>query len=175
MTNASAQVSSHHPHCAAVCNQSDYHPSPSVHILISISRLTRMLFSFCLISLSSLISWVFVLPASASEMHIPTLHRLNFDIDSYLNPYIPRSRLYRLPKPISRFLGYRDRPQQGIGNIVSWAWSFLGAFSGIALIEGVIRSSPLIQSHAPPVIIGSFVRPSPITPGPEQLPANHRI
>ncbi|KAF7509181.1 hypothetical protein GJ744_008241 [Endocarpon pusillum] len=89
-------------------------------------------------------------------MPLPAFQSLNFDIDKYINPFIPASRLCRLPKPVSRFLGYRDEPRQRIGNIVNWLWSFVGAFCGTALIAGVCKSSATIQSHAPPVIIGSF-------------------
>ena len=94
-------------------------------------------------------------------MHFPALHRLDFDIDKYINPFIPPSQLHRLPKPISRFLGHRAERRQSTGSIVSWAWSFVGAFSGIALIAGVFKSSASIESHAPPIIVGSFVRLPP--------------
>ena len=85
------------------------------------------------------------------------LLRLNFDIDKYINPIIPSSPLKRLPKPISRFFGYREMPEQPLGNVVSWLWSFIGAFSGIALIAGVFKTSALIQGIHAPLIIGSFV------------------
>ncbi|KAI9818384.1 MAG: hypothetical protein M1827_000442 [Pycnora praestabilis] len=90
-------------------------------------------------------------------MRIPDARDVNFDIDTYLNRFVPRSRLNFLPWPISRFLGYRNTPQRKeIGNVVVWGWSFLGAFCGIALIEGVVQSSPLLQAHHPPIIIGSI-------------------
>lgn len=91
-------------------------------------------------------------------MKLPAFQQLNFHIDDYIIPFIPRSRLHRLPKSISWFLGYRGEPHQSIGNIVSWIWSFIGAFCGIALIAGIFKSSAVIQSHVPPIIIGSFVR-----------------
>jgi hypothetical protein len=91
------------------------------------------------------------------EMPLSSFTRLDLDIDRYINPFLPRSRVHQLPKPISRFLGHRDEPRQNIGNIITWAYSFIGAFCGIALIAGVFGSSATIRSHAPPVIVGSFV------------------
>ncbi len=90
-------------------------------------------------------------------MKLPAARDVNFDIDKYLNRFVPRSRLYLLPQPISWFLGYRDKPRKEIGNVLVWGWSFVGAFCGVALIEGVVKSSPEIQSYAPPLILGSFV------------------
>ncbi|KAI9700278.1 MAG: hypothetical protein M1836_002293 [Candelina mexicana] len=89
-------------------------------------------------------------------MQLPAAKDVNFDIDKYLNYFIPRPRLYLLPKPVSWFLGYRDKPRKEIGNVLVWGWSFVGAFCGVALIEGVVKSSPSIQSYAPPIILGSF-------------------
>ncbi|KAI9788118.1 MAG: hypothetical protein M1835_002459 [Candelina submexicana] len=89
-------------------------------------------------------------------MQLPAAKDVNFDIDKYLNRFVPRPRLHLLPKPVSWFLGYRDKPRREIGNVLVWGWSFVGAFCGVALIEGVVKSSPSIQSYAPPIILGSF-------------------
>lgn len=81
-----------------------------------------------------------------------------WDIDIYLNQVIPRSRLYLLPQPISRFLGYR--PPQSIKPqshpLVIWAWCFIGAFLGVALIEGVYLHLPTLDNKHVPVVIASF-------------------
>ncbi|CAG8951294.1 hypothetical protein HYFRA_00008044 [Hymenoscyphus fraxineus] len=82
----------------------------------------------------------------------PSFH---FDVDEYVNRIIPRSRLYILPKSISRFLGYRAEPQQQVGSIFIWFWAFIGAFLGILIIETVFRAD-FLASHGAPVIVASF-------------------
>ena len=80
----------------------------------------------------------------------------SFDIDRYLNPYLPSNPVHRLPKPIARFLGYRDGPRRGIGNVLIAGWAFFGAFVGIIIIEAVCMI-PVIHDHGVPIIITSFV------------------
>jgi hypothetical protein len=91
-------------------------------------------------------------------MDFSAIRQVDFDIDRYINQIVPRPQLHRLPRPISRFLGYRDKPRKNGSILINWAWSFIGGFSGVALIEGVSRGSTIIQSLRPPIIIGSFVR-----------------
>ena len=81
-----------------------------------------------------------------------------WDIDTYLNPVTPRSRLYLLPRPISRFLGYRqpNSTKSKSHPLVIWAWCFLGAFLGVALIEGVYLHLPSLDDKHVPIIIASF-------------------
>ncbi|PVH88223.1 HPP family protein-like protein [Cadophora sp. DSE1049] len=79
----------------------------------------------------------------------------NFDVDRYINRIIPRSRLYLLPKPISWFLGHREKPPKQIGNVVTWFWAFIGAFCGILVIEAVFQTEKL-KSDGAPVIIASL-------------------
>lgn len=90
-------------------------------------------------------------------MHVPAAKDADIDIDKYLNRFIPRSRIHRLPTPISRFLGYRAHPRKELGNVIIAAWSFIGAFCGVAIIEGVFMSQS-IHAHGAPLIIGGFVR-----------------
>ena len=80
----------------------------------------------------------------------------HLDVDRYINPYIPLNRLDRLPKPISHFLGYRKNNRNEIGNVLVAAWSFLGAFVGVMVIEAVFMI-PEIQKHEVPLLIASFV------------------
>jgi hypothetical protein len=80
----------------------------------------------------------------------------DFDVDLYINRIVPRSRLHLLPKPISRFLGYRKEPAKPVGSIKIWFWSFIGAFAGILIIEAVFHT-PGLHSHGTPIVIGSFV------------------
>jgi hypothetical protein len=84
----------------------------------------------------------------------------DFDIDVYINPFIPSPRLDLLPKALSWFLGYRSRPQPRIGNVLVWFWAFIGAFTGILVVEAVFMS-PWLKSEGAPIIIGSLVFPPP--------------
>lgn len=78
-------------------------------------------------------------------------------IDKYFDRFIPPNQLHRLPKWISHFLGYREERHKEPAEITLWAWYFIGPFLGIALIEGVVMASPVLQSHTPPLVIASFV------------------
>lgn len=89
-------------------------------------------------------------------MRIPHAKDWHLDIDRSINPYIPRNIVYRLPSSLSRFLGYRDRPRQEIGNVIVAAWALLGAFVGVIVIEAVFMI-PKIRQHGPPLLIASFV------------------
>ena len=80
----------------------------------------------------------------------------NIDIDQWLNPYIPRNQLSKLPRPVSRFLGYRDEPHHEIGNIIVAWWACFGAFTGVVIIEAVLMI-PAIHDLGVPVVIASFV------------------
>ncbi|KAH2074096.1 hypothetical protein KXW21_005574 [Aspergillus fumigatus] len=44
-------------------------------------------------------------------MKLRRAQEIDFDLDRYINRYLPPSQLYRLPWPIARFLGYRRVPQ----------------------------------------------------------------
>jgi len=81
---------------------------------------------------------------------------LNFDIDRYLNPWIPHNRLGRVPKPISRFLGYRSEPAKEAPSYIQWIWTFVATFLGILLVGAVYKYAPGITAHHPPVIVASL-------------------
>lgn len=91
-----------------------------------------------------------------SKMHIAEAKDWHFDVDKHLNPYVPRNRLYRLPKPIANFLGSRDHPRIQIGNLLVAGWACLGAFIGVIVIEAVFMI-PAIKDHGVPLLITSFV------------------
>lgn len=80
----------------------------------------------------------------------------NIDIDSWLNPYIPRNQLSKFPTPVSRYLGYRDKPQYKIGNVLVAWWACVGAFTGVIIIEAVLMI-PAINDLGVPIVIASFV------------------
>jgi len=95
----------------------------------------------------------------------PKRHPIHtFDIDNYLNQIIPRPRFYLLPKPISYFFGYRapskdtqqKSPPQATSVLLTYLFSFVGAFIGIAIIENVFRALPHLSGHPAPLVIASF-------------------
>jgi len=89
-------------------------------------------------------------------MHYPAAKELHFSIDKYLDPYIPRNRIDRLPRPLSHFLGYRDAPRQQIGNVPIALWAALGGFCGTAILGGLFMAD-FIKGAGGPVIVGSYV------------------
>ena len=82
---------------------------------------------------------------------------LHFDIDVFLNPFVPANFVDVFPRPIAHCLGYRETPQRDVGNLLVAFWACLGAFLDIILIEAIFRN-PAIQRHHPPLIPASFVR-----------------
>ncbi|KAB8343227.1 hypothetical protein FH972_022817 [Carpinus fangiana] len=80
---------------------------------------------------------------------------LHFDIEKYLSPLIPKSRVDRLPRCVNHFLGHRDAPKKPIGNVAVAAWAAFGGFVGTAILSGFFMSD-FIQSHGGPIIVGSY-------------------
>lgn len=89
-------------------------------------------------------------------MHRVVSELLNFDIDRYLNPWIPPNPLGHLPSPISRFFGYRREPYKEPPTVVTWMFTFIGAFTGILIVGALYSFAPGIENHHPPVIIASL-------------------
>ncbi|KAJ6007630.1 hypothetical protein N7540_011606 [Penicillium herquei] len=80
----------------------------------------------------------------------------HFDIDRYLNPFIPAPRWHLVPQPVAHFLGYRKEPPKQLGNIAIAFWSLVGAFCGVALVASVSEHVPSFEARDAPAIIGSF-------------------
>ncbi|KAL1304504.1 hypothetical protein AAFC00_003493 [Neodothiora populina] len=81
---------------------------------------------------------------------------LDFDLDTYLNPYLPHSRLSRLPEPISRWLGYRNEDYKERPVLLVCAWSFVGTLASLLLVGALYRYAPGLTKYKPPVIIASL-------------------
>lgn len=81
---------------------------------------------------------------------------VDFDIDRYLNPFVPHNRVSRLPTPIARFLGHRNGSFTEPPALVQWFSAFFGAFIGILLVGAIFKYAPGITNHNPPVIVGSL-------------------
>ncbi|KAF7192593.1 Transmembrane protein [Pseudocercospora fuligena] len=81
---------------------------------------------------------------------------LDFDVDRYLNPWIPHNRLYILPKSIRHWLGYRESPQKEPYNVLQWPITFLATVAGLCLVAGIGNYAPGITAWHPPVLIASL-------------------
>ncbi|KAJ5657653.1 uncharacterized protein N7484_001302 [Penicillium longicatenatum] len=79
-----------------------------------------------------------------------------FDIDRYLNPFIPAPRWHCIPRPVAHFLGHRAEPPKPLGNLAIAFWSLIGAFCGVALVASVSEHVPSFEARDSPAIIGSF-------------------
>jgi hypothetical protein len=82
----------------------------------------------------------------------------HFNIDRYINPFVPAPRWHLVPKPVARILGYREESPKPLGNIPIAFWSLIGAFCGVALVASVSKRVPSFEARGAPDIIGSFVR-----------------
>ncbi|KAI1481098.1 hypothetical protein K445DRAFT_333784 [Daldinia sp. EC12] len=81
----------------------------------------------------------------------------HFEIDKYLNPWIPAAPWNYLPYPVAHFLGHRqEHHQRPLGNIAMVFWAFIGVFCSLTIIEAVGHAIPSFEEHGAPIIIGSF-------------------
>ena len=81
---------------------------------------------------------------------------LHFNIDEYINPYLPHSPLDRLPTPIPHFLGVRKTAKPEVPNLLAWTWAFIGAFSGLLTVQALSKYAPGLTQYHPPLIIASL-------------------
>lgn len=88
-------------------------------------------------------------PKMASEL-------LDFDMDRYLNPWLPHNRVDRLPTPLARFLGHRKGTFKEPPALVQWFSAFVGAFVGILTIGAIYKYAPGVTDKHPPVLIASL-------------------
>ncbi|OIW25429.1 hypothetical protein CONLIGDRAFT_93357 [Coniochaeta ligniaria NRRL 30616] len=78
----------------------------------------------------------------------------HFDIDNYLNRFIPAPRWSIVPYPVAHFLGHRkDDRTQRIGNIAMTFWAFVGIFVAILFIELAMRSLTIVEESG--LLIGA--------------------
>lgn len=90
-------------------------------------------------------------------MHPRILSVLDYDIDNHLNRIVPHSRVSRLPKPVSRFLGYRENEYKEPTRLVVVFWSFLGSLLGLLIIGAMYKYAPGLTRWNPPIMIASLV------------------
>jgi O-antigen/teichoic acid export membrane protein len=102
-------------------------------------------------------------------MHPRILTVLDYDIDNHLNRVVPHSRISRLPKSISRFLGYRSEEYKEPPRLVVVFWSFLGSLLGLLIIGALYKYAPGIRKWHPPIMIASLVCRSTLRSQPQGL------
>ncbi|KAK1249399.1 hypothetical protein MKX07_002915 [Trichoderma sp. CBMAI-0711] len=83
-------------------------------------------------------------------------HSWNFNIDRFLNPFIPPPPWNHIPYPIAYWFGYRKTKPQSTGNLMPVFWAFIGVFGAIAMIEAVGKHVASFPPHHVPLIVGSF-------------------
>ena len=81
---------------------------------------------------------------------------IDFNIDRYLNPYLPRNHLYILPKPISHFLGFRHTPAKEPPTTVQWILTILSTIAGLCVVGAVFTMAHGVKSLNPPVLVASL-------------------
>ncbi|PNP46862.1 HPP family protein [Trichoderma gamsii] len=87
---------------------------------------------------------------------MPIHHRWNFNIDRFLNPFVPPPPWKYVPYPVSYWFGYRKTKPADTGNLMPIFWAFLGVFGAIAMIEAVSKHVASFAPHHVPNIVGSF-------------------
>ncbi|KAL7623361.1 hypothetical protein AAE478_007042 [Parahypoxylon ruwenzoriense] len=81
----------------------------------------------------------------------------HFEIDDYLNPWIPAAPWKHLPSPIARFMGHRPEHQPPLGNIAMVFWAFIGVLCSLIIIQAVSHAIPSFEERGAPIIIASLV------------------
>jgi hypothetical protein len=66
---------------------------------------------------------------------------------------MPPNRLARLPKWLSFWLGYRETPPPPQPPYIVWFWSFMGAFTGLAIIQAIFGHVPYFIDKGVPSIV----------------------
>lgn len=68
-----------------------------------------------------------------------------------------QSALAQLPTWMSRFFGYRGKPNPPSSNLLVCIWGFIGAFGGLGVILAVFTTSQYFTSRHVPAIVASYV------------------
>ena len=69
------------------------------------------------------------------------------------------SRLSRLPRWMSHWLGYRPETPTPLPTWQIAAWSFITAFCGLSVLQGIYNYSDYFKERNVPGIIASYVSP----------------
>ncbi|KAL7751196.1 hypothetical protein RI367_003402 [Sorochytrium milnesiophthora] len=66
------------------------------------------------------------------------------------------SRLERMPPTVARFLGYRQGAVHKLSTPQILGWSFVGAFCGLAVLQGLFQFSEYFVAKHVPTIVASY-------------------
>ncbi|PPQ86799.1 hypothetical protein CVT26_004143 [Gymnopilus dilepis] len=81
---------------------------------------------------------------------------INLGITRYLKRITPPNPLPRLPWWISRWFGYRAEPQTPKPFYLVWAWTWIGAFCGISVLQAVFGQAHYFVEGGVPSIVASY-------------------
>jgi len=88
--------------------------------------------------------------------YLEAFRAAHFDVDVYLNPVIPPNPSKYFPRPVSHFLGYRNKAVHEPGNVFIAFWALISTYVGLLLVGLAFRQIPWIETLHPPVLIGSL-------------------
>ncbi|KAK2734892.1 hypothetical protein FQN55_002461 [Onygenales sp. PD_40] len=89
-------------------------------------------------------------------MPLPDVHAWDFDIDHFLNRFVPYPRWHLIPYPVAHLLGHREHLPKKPGNILVTLWAVVGVFCGLSIVAAVTMHVPIFQERVPIIIIASF-------------------
>ncbi|KAJ5460950.1 uncharacterized protein N7458_002502 [Penicillium daleae] len=69
---------------------------------------------------------------------------------------MPPSRLARLPPWMSHWLGYRPETPALLNKYIVAGWSFLAAFCGLSVVQGIFNYSDYFKGRHVPGIVASY-------------------
>lgn len=69
-----------------------------------------------------------------------------------------REFLARLPRSVSHWLGYRENGPKPPAKYLIHLWSFIAAFCGLCVVQGIFNYSSYFIERGVPGIVASYVR-----------------
>lgn len=83
-------------------------------------------------------------------------NRLDFNIDNYINPFIPPNFASVFPQPIRHFLGVRNSAHKEPPSIIQWILCFIATVAAICTVGAVYNTAPGIEKWHPPTLVASL-------------------
>ncbi|KAF5660140.1 HPP family protein [Fusarium heterosporum] len=80
----------------------------------------------------------------------------NFDIDQFINPFVPSPPWQHIPYPVAYIFGYRRDKPRSLGTFVPVFWAFIGIFIALSVIELASERIPSFVERGAPIIVASF-------------------
>ncbi|KAI6774972.1 hypothetical protein HG530_001730 [Fusarium avenaceum] len=79
-----------------------------------------------------------------------------FDIDRFINPYVPSPPWQHIPYLVAYIFGYRRDKPRSLGTFVPVFWAFVGIFISLSVIELASERIPSFVERSAPMIVASF-------------------